>query len=143
MEWIKKIGSRELVVVACPHCDKLLNLPGDETKIRVRLKAGEEQGTLLLSAIWGDYQSGEEGIKVKSGEVCAMFCPHCGLSLQAEEPCKTCGATMTVFKFASGAIAICNRKGCQMHLRSENATITARERLVLSVSAWGGPYERL
>lgn len=143
MEWIKTVGAKELVTVACPHCDKVLNLPDDEATIRLQLQAKGKVRTLLLSAFWGKYESRAEGIEIRKGEVCTMLCPHCGKSLRGEGSCGVCGATTSIFKFGNGAIGICNRKGCQMHLRSADARITMGDRLALSVSAWGGPYQRL
>ena len=141
MEWLKKVGSREMVRVVCPHCDHLLNLEDDETKIKVDIKFPEGEGALLLSAFWGDYRVSEEG--PDRSVVVTMHCPHCKKSLQGTEECSECSATTSILKFSSGAIAICNRKGCKMHLRSSTAKIMLTDMLTLSVSAWGGPYDRL
>ena len=143
MEWLERVGTREMVRVACPHCECVLNTPDDETKIKVHVKSDKEEGTLLLSAFWGDYRSFEEGWEIVPGEVATMFCPHCGTSLQGEQKCEECSATISVFRFSSGAIAICNRKGCKMHLRRSSGRISLNTMLTLSLSAWGGPYGRL
>jgi hypothetical protein len=108
---------QEICSVECPHCEKLLNNGDDHKKIDINIKTGNENGTLQLSAIWGDYDHYLTGITLNDGDVVEMFCPHCDRSLISDETCEDCGASITMFKFSMGYIKICNRKGCKWHLK--------------------------
>lgn len=138
MDWLRLIGTKELVYVVCPHCQQRLNLDHDETKVRVRVRvpAKNRDGFLYLSAFWEDYWSSEEGIDIDFGDECEMLCPHCGESFESEHRCEVCGASATLFKFASGAIGICNRKGCRMHLRTPLSLAISAARSVRAPQRW-------
>jgi hypothetical protein len=115
--WIRYEDGQEIYNVACPMCNKILNLESDDKKIEVDITSQEGMGKLFLSAIWGDYSHTSIDVNVTKGEVVEMNCPHCKKSLLSPDKCEDCGATTTMFNVSEGHVKICNRRGCRMHLK--------------------------
>ncbi len=107
------------LTLKCPKCGHEL---GDESKlidgvpaIKLRVRTGQEEGTIWLSALYGSYKV-DSSLPVREGEISSFFCPHCGEELSSAENCNVCQAPLVDFHlFEGGKVSICSRAGCTKH----------------------------
>ena len=85
--------------------------------IKVKVKAGGQEGLLFLDPVYGSYNNIEKGITIPKGTVVEMFCPECGESLSDDsEVCQVCSSPMFVFHLPKESIIEgCLKKGCMFH----------------------------
>ncbi len=108
--------SKEMLVLElfCPHCRAPLTT-GAKVKLDAHVKDTNQDGEVLLSAIFGDY-SIETELKIKKGDLVEFRCPKCDMSLLLAITCKLCRAPMTSLNIRDqGYIEFCSRCGCQGH----------------------------
>jgi len=108
------------VDVSCSRCNHTLMDPAQPVDghpgIRVTIACGDKHGWLLLSSLYGSYDTLSE-FDVPEGEVPDFFCPHCHTELSGAAPCVDCGASMVpMIVRGGGVVQICSRQGCHNHM---------------------------
>ena len=108
------------VDVSCARCNHTLMDPTQPIDghpgIRVTIACGDKHGWLLLSSLYGSYDTLAE-FDVPEGEVPDFFCPHCHTELTGAAPCVDCGASMVpMIVRGGGVVQICSRQGCHNHM---------------------------
>ena len=108
------------VDVSCARCNHTLMDPAQPIDghpgIRVTIAFADKHGWLLLSSLYGSYDTLSE-FDVPEGEVPDFFCPHCHTELSGAAPCVDCGASMVpMIVRGGGVVQICSRQGCHNHM---------------------------
>jgi len=103
--------------VSCIRCNHSLMDGGFQLDgrpaIRVMAAAGEKQGWLWLSSLYGSSACLSEQ-DIAPGTVVSVFCPHCHAELAGASDCSTCRAPLVPMIIRAGGIAqFCSRRGCQ------------------------------
>ena len=107
------------VEVNCARCNHSLTDPGNlidgVPAIRVTVSFGNNHGSLLLSSLYGSYNtSTDQEIPVHT--LVHFFCPHCHAELSGGTPCADCSAPMVpMIVKGGGMLQICSRRGCKAH----------------------------
>jgi endogenous inhibitor of DNA gyrase (YacG/DUF329 family) len=103
-----------LLEVVCPNCSDVLT-EGQKVRLDAYIKDTNQDGTVLLSAIFGDHTI-ESDIDIPKGSTAEFRCPTCDQSLMLNTPCKVCGAPMASLNLKSGGyLEFCSRRGCKGH----------------------------
>ncbi len=103
-----------LLDVCCPNCHAVLT-EGQKVHLDAYIKETSQEGTLYLSAVFGDY-SVECDVKIPDGAIVELRCPRCEESLMLQVPCKLCGAPMASLNIVKGgSVEFCSRRGCKGH----------------------------
>jgi len=107
------------IEVSCARCNHSLMDPGylvdGVPSIRVTVSFDQIHGWLLLSSIYGSYNSQSE-FEIPLETVVDFFCPYCHAELSGASACAECGAAMVPMIVRGGGILqICSRKGCRSH----------------------------
>ncbi|MBM3792424.1 MAG: NAD(P)H-dependent oxidoreductase subunit E [Acidobacteria bacterium] len=107
------------VEVSCSRCNHSLMDPNylvdGVPSIKVTASFGEIHGWLLLSALYGSYNSQSE-YEIPPETVVEFFCPYCHAELSGAAQCTECAAPMVPMIVRGGGILqICSRKGCRSH----------------------------
>jgi predicted RNA-binding Zn-ribbon protein involved in translation (DUF1610 family) len=98
----------------CPHCKAGLTT-GAKVKLDAHVGEANQDGEVLLSAIFGEY-SIETELKIKDGALVEFRCPECDASLLLSITCKLCRAPMASLNIKDqGYIEFCSRRGCKGH----------------------------
>ncbi|MBN2362469.1 MAG: NAD(P)H-dependent oxidoreductase subunit E [Deltaproteobacteria bacterium] len=106
--------------VSCPRCNHGLmdpeNLVDGYPPIRVTISFERKHGWLLLSCLYGSFNSRSEHAIPLEATV-HVFCPHCHAELSSATPCASCGATMVpMIVRQGGVLQVCSRHGCREHV---------------------------
>lgn len=108
--------SKEMLVMDlyCPHCKKGLT-SGSKVRLEGHIQESNQDGEVLLSAIFGDYTL-ESDLKVREGDLVEFRCPECDASIMLAVTCKLCRAPMASLNIGDqGYIEFCSRRGCKGH----------------------------
>lgn len=114
----------------CPHCEEKLSdsdhIIGDMPAIQVKVRFGEEEGIIWISAKLGDLKIDSGDIDIPEEEVVVFFCPHCDTKISngASGDCDACDAPMVRFIFEMEA-EVCSRRGCDGHSIAKISGTTA------------------
>jgi NADH:ubiquinone oxidoreductase subunit E len=108
------------VEVACARCNHSLMdsryLVDGAPAIRVTIAFGESHGPLLLSCLYGSFNTQAE-FEVPVNTVVEFYCPHCHAELKGGPTCGDCSAPMVpMIVKGGGMLQICSRRGCRAHL---------------------------
>jgi hypothetical protein len=149
LKYLHRHGKEYLVVerLVCPSGHSLMATSvhiHEEPSIRLRVKAGDREGFIYVDAFWGSHDKLYSFLPVLADEhpVLETFCPECGVSLDAEEPCEEpgCGSTRCiVFRLpgATNRICVCSRLGCPWHRMDITAMPAAIARSVSEINYFG------
>ena len=98
----------------CPQCGVGLTR-GGRVRLDGQVRRTKQDGTLYLSAIFGD--AGEEtDLALQDGDIVDLRCPECDASVMLPLVCKLCGAEMASLNGAKGGnLEFCSRRGCKAH----------------------------
>ena len=103
-----------LMELTCPQCAALLT-DGTKAPLGAHVRDTNQEGELLLSALFGDYTI-ETDLDLKDGMIVDFHCPRCEASIMLPLACKLCGAPMASLNLVRGGyIEFCSRKGCRGH----------------------------
>jgi predicted RNA-binding Zn-ribbon protein involved in translation (DUF1610 family) len=103
-----------LMELVCPQCGAALN-DGTRIHLDAQVKETNQEGEMILSAIFGDYTV-ETDLRLEEGWVVDFRCPQCESSLMLPLGCKLCGAPMASLNLKGGGyIEFCSRRGCKGH----------------------------
>lgn len=108
--------SKQMLVMAlcCPQCGAELT-EGTKVPLDARVRETGQEGTLVLSAIFGDY-SVQSDLELQKGFVVEFSCPKCEASIMLPLSCKLCGGPMASLNMKSGGyLEFCARVGCKGH----------------------------
>jgi hypothetical protein len=105
--------------VYCPQGHNLVSgraVFGKYPGILLKVKKGNAAGFVALSPIYGEKCRISIDVDLKSGEICDLFCPECGIKLPIHSQC-SCGAHLVALFLSpeqdfSDCIGICNRVDC-------------------------------
>jgi len=108
------------VEVGCPRCNHSLmdknHLIDDYPSIKVTASFGQNHGWLILSSLYGSYNTSCE-YEIPEKAVVNFFCPHCHAELIGGVDCVDCGAPMVpMIVRGGGLVQICSRRGCKNHM---------------------------
>jgi Zn finger protein HypA/HybF involved in hydrogenase expression len=103
----------------CPVCSASLldhqRLVDNEPSIRLKIKIGENKGTINLSSIYGSYNYIAD-IEIRKDEIAEFNCPHCEAQITSDQHCLTCDApTIPLYLDMGGKVSFCSRSGCKNH----------------------------
>ncbi|MBE3072851.1 MAG: hypothetical protein IMZ67_07730 [Acidobacteria bacterium] len=103
-----------LLETACPSCHARLT-EGQRVHLDAYIKETGQDGTLYLSALFGDYTV-ETDLAIPDGATAEFRCPVCDESIMLEMPCRLCGAPMASLALQPGGVLeFCSRRGCRGH----------------------------
>jgi NADH:ubiquinone oxidoreductase subunit E len=107
------------VEVSCARCNHSLMDPNTlldgAPPIRVTIAFGDVHGRLLLSSLYGSYNSQTE-FEIPLETVVEFYCPHCHAELKGGPRCADCAAPMVpMIVKGGGMLQICSRRGCRAH----------------------------
>jgi NADH-quinone oxidoreductase subunit E len=108
------------VELSCSRCNHTLMDPRQPVDghpgIRVTISFGDKHGWLLLSSLYGSYDTVSEHV-IPEGVAAEFYCPHCHAEMTGAAPCVECGAAMVpMIVRGGGVVQICSRKGCHNHM---------------------------
>lgn len=118
-------GHAFALIASCRRCGKSLmdedRVYEGHPSIRVNVVDGKGEDAMTLPSVYGRFDK-YFGHEVPEGSLVAVFCPHCGLSLEGERICLECGAPMAAVHVngKGGTLDICTRSGCNGHLLTLN-----------------------
>ena len=103
-----------LLEACCPNCQAVLT-EGQRVHLDAYVKDTNQDGTIYLSAIFGDYTI-ETDLRIPDGMTAEFRCPVCEMSVMLQMPCKLCGAPMASVNLQPGGVLeFCSRRGCKGH----------------------------
>jgi hypothetical protein len=108
--------SKEMLVLelSCPYCMARLTT-GSKVKLDAHVKDSNQDGEVLLSAVFGDYTL-ESDLEIREGDLLEFRCPECDASVMLPVNCKLCGASMVSLNIRDqGYVEFCSRRGCKGH----------------------------
>jgi hypothetical protein len=108
--------SKEMLLMDlyCPHCKARLT-QGSKVKLDAHIQDTNQDGEVLLSAIFGDYTL-ESDLKIREGDLVEFRCSECDASVMLAVTCKLCRAPMASLNLRDqGYIEFCSRRGCKGH----------------------------
>jgi len=83
---------------------------------RLEASSGGGEGTIRLSAYYGDYQV-ETSLAIPGGAVVHFSCPFCKKDLTSVRLCEECRSPMVALEFPRGGkVQFCSKRGCKQHL---------------------------
>ncbi len=89
-----------LLDVCCPNCHAVLT-EGQKVHLDAYIRETNQEGTLYLSAVFGDYTL-ECDVPISEGAIVELRCPACEESLMLQVPCKLCGAPLASLNIVRG-----------------------------------------
>ena len=109
------MSKRMLVLeLSCPYCNAVLT-DGMQVRLDAHVKGTNQEGEILLSAVFGDYGVTTD-LNIPEGAIVELSCPRCDSSIMLQVACRKCGAPMASLDHAAGGyIEFCSRKGCKGH----------------------------
>ncbi len=112
------------VAVSCPVCNHSLmdqhHLIDGYPPIKVTVSTGQSHGWLILSSLYGSYNTSCE-FDIPEEAVVNFFCPHCHAELVGGGDCIECNAPMVpMIVRGGGMVQICSRRGCKNHMLDLN-----------------------
>jgi len=112
------------IQVNCPYCQKSLmdedrpikEIPSISLLGKLPAELGGTEGTIRLSAYYGDYQV-ETSLVIPGQTIVQFRCPSCKRELDGSRLCDACRAPMIALEFPRGGrLQFCSRRGCKKHL---------------------------
>ncbi len=112
------------IEVCCPFCQKSLmnkhhrikDVPSVELVGKLPAEAGATEGTIRLSAFYGDYQV-ETNLVIPPNTIVNFKCPYCHKDLTSSRLCDACMSPMVALEFPRGGkVQFCSKRGCKKHL---------------------------
>lgn len=109
------MSKRMLVLeLSCPYCNAVLT-DGMHVRLDAHVKGTNQEGEVLLSAVFGDYGVTTD-LDIPDHAIVELSCPRCDASIMLQVACRKCGAPMASLNHAAGGyIEFCSRKGCKGH----------------------------
>ena len=103
-----------IMELCCPQCNQTLT-DGAKLRLDAQVKETQQDGEMVLSAIFGDYAI-ETELNLKEGMTVEFRCPKCDSSIMLPLTCKICGASMASLNLRKGGyLEFCSRRGCKGH----------------------------
>jgi len=119
------------------------HLVDNEESIKLNVEMGDQNGTILLSSIYGSYNYSCD-IDLREGEIAKFKCSHCNTHITSDTECLTCGADMVPFYLTMGGkVTICSRSGCKNHTVEFTNLSDALKRLYQEYGFRGREYPQL
>ena len=102
----------------CPNGHSLINaekLVDGKPSLALTIRIGARKGMLYHSSYYGRFEY-ESEIPLKAGDMLKMLCPHCGISLTADDLCGICHVPMFEIQLPGGGqVQACRKVGCHNH----------------------------
>jgi predicted RNA-binding Zn-ribbon protein involved in translation (DUF1610 family) len=103
-----------LLDVSCPNCNAVLT-EGQRVHLDAYIKDTNEEGSIYLSAVFGDYTI-ECDLQIPDRAIVQFRCPICDQSIMLQIPCRLCGAPIASLNLVKGgSVEFCSRRGCKAH----------------------------